>query len=159
MKPYRNSIQVSALIMRFFIGAVFVYAGILKLLDPSAFAWNIYQYGLVPRSAIAVMAVGLPILEVLAGIGFIFNIRGSLLAIAGMLVLFLFVLGYAMINGLNVDCGCFSVGEPGPEGLRNAFIRDILMMAGVGFVHASRHKAGDWNFQKRESLHIEEDMQ
>jgi hypothetical protein len=94
-----------------------------------------------------------------AGLGFIFNIRGSLQVITGMLFLFLFVLGYAMINGLNVDCGCFSVGEPGPEGLRNAFIRDILMMAGAGFVHAARQKNRDWNYQKQGSLHIEEDMQ
>jgi hypothetical protein len=52
-------------------------------------------------------------------------------AITGLLVLFLFVLGYALLNGLNVECGCFSAGEPGPEGLRMAFIRDVVMIAGV----------------------------
>jgi uncharacterized membrane protein YphA (DoxX/SURF4 family) len=159
MKPNRNSICISTLILRVLIGAVFVYAGILKLLDPAAFAWTIYQYGLIPRNAIEIMAVGLPVLEVLAGIGFVFNIRGGLSAITGMLVLFLFVLGYAMINGLNVDCGCFSTREPGPEGLEKAFIRDVLMLIGVGFVYISGHKNGHWNIQNQKSFQIEEGHQ
>lgn len=131
MKLYGNGIRVLTLTMRILIGALFVYAGTLKLLDPGAFAWNIYQYGLVPRDLINVLAISLPVIEILAGIGFIFNVRRSMAAITGLLVLFLFVLGYALLNGLNVECGCFSAGEPGPEGLRMAFIRDVVMIAGV----------------------------
>ena len=140
MKLYRNGIHLSTLIARILIGAVFVYAGTLKLFDPAAFAWNIYQYGLVPGDLINVTAISLPAIEVLAGVGFIFNVRGSMAVIAGLLVMFLFVLGYAILNGLNVDCGCFSAGEPGPEGLRMALIRDVIMMAGILYVYRFREQ-------------------
>jgi len=133
-----------SLIIRLAIGFVFIYAGILKLLDPAAFAWNIYQYGLVPMDLINVTAIGLPAVEVVAGIGFVFNVRGSMAVISGLLVMFLFVLGYALLNGLSVDCGCFSAGEPGPYGLRTAILRDIIMMMGIGYVY--------W-FRKGKRLH------
>jgi uncharacterized membrane protein YphA (DoxX/SURF4 family) len=120
--------RIISLIMRTAIGALFVASGALKLVDPAAFAWNIYQYGLVPRPLIDPIAVGLPIIEVAAGAGLVLNRRWSYAAVGGMLMVFMVMLGYAIINGLNVDCGCFGSGEPGPEGLRNAFLRDALMV-------------------------------
>ena len=118
-------------ILRLAIGAVFIASGTLKLLDPAAFAWNIYQYGLVPRLLIDPIAVGLPVMEVAAGAGLVLNRRWSYGAVGGMLMLFMALLGYAIINGLNVDCGCFGAGDPGPAGLRNAFLRDVIMTTGL----------------------------
>jgi uncharacterized membrane protein YphA (DoxX/SURF4 family) len=131
-------------IIRLAIGAVFIASGALKLLDPAAFAWNIYQYGLVPRPLIDLIAVGLPVMEVAAGAGLVLNRRWSYGLVGGMLVLFMVLLGYAIINGLNVDCGCFGSGEPGPKGLRNAFLRDALMLAGL---------ASAWWFRDDRSVH------
>jgi len=137
------------LIIRLLIGFAFIYAGILKLADPAAFAWKIYQYGLVPRDLINTIAIGLPVMEVLAGIGFIFSVRGSTAVIAGFLILFLFVLGYALLNGLNVDCGCFSTGEPGPEGLRTAIVRDIIMMVGIWYLCRFREEKDNGKEKRR----------
>lgn len=117
--------------IRLMLGGLFIASGVLKLLDPAAFAWNIYQYGLVPRLLIEPLAIGLPVAEVAAGGGLLWSRRWSYGAVAGMLVLFMALLGYAIINGLNVDCGCFGSGEPGPAGLRKAFLRDVVMVIGL----------------------------
>ena len=121
-------------ITRWGLALIFIYAGGLKLINPQAFAVIIEAYGLIPESWVLPVAVLLPLAEVVAGIGLIFDIRGSLGAIAGLLVLFMAILGYGMWMGLDVDCGCF--GPEDPEGqayasIRPAFYRDAAMMAGV----------------------------
>ncbi len=151
-----NRYRIVSLIIRLLVGIVFIYAGSLKLMDPAAFAWNIYQYGLVPRNLINMVAIGLPALEVLAGIGFILTVRGSTAAVAGLLIMFVLVLGYALFNDLNVDCGCFSAGELGPEGLKKAIVRDMIMIAGISFVYWFREERNRGNGNIRSIDHKED---
>ena len=87
------------------------------------------------------LAIGLPLLEVIAGIGLLLDIRGSLVLITGLLVLFMAVLGYGIWMGLDVDCGCFGPEDPEAEafhGLRLTLFRDLAMMAGVFFIYGWR---------------------
>ncbi len=75
------------------------------------------------------------------GIGLLFDIRGSLALITGLLVLFMVVLGYGIWMGLDVDCGCFGPEDPEAEafhGLRLSLFRDLVMMAGVIFIYGWR---------------------
>jgi uncharacterized membrane protein YphA (DoxX/SURF4 family) len=123
------------------LGGIFIFAGGTKLLAPEIFAVLIEAYGIVPDVLLLAVAIGLPLLEVIAGIGILFDIRGSLAAIAGLLVLFMAVLGYGIWMGLDVDCGCFSPEDPEAEafhGLKLSFYRDLVMMAGVFFLYAWR---------------------
>ena len=120
-----------ALTARVAIGTLFVASGILKLLDPAAFAWTIYQYGIVPRQLIDPIALGLPLLEIAAGGGLLLDRRWSYAAVFSMLACFVSLLGYALANGLNVDCGCFGSSDPGPVALRNAILRDVIMLVGI----------------------------
>jgi uncharacterized membrane protein YphA (DoxX/SURF4 family) len=127
--------------VRLILAAVFIYAGVTKLADPAAFAVVIAGYGLMPKVLAPLAALGLPALEVLAGIGLVFDVRGSLLAIGGMTVLFLTVLAYGMILGLDVDCGCYGQGDPEAEaysGLREAFVRDVFLLLGVAYAYVWR---------------------
>jgi hypothetical protein len=87
------------------------------------------------------VAIGLPLLEVTAGIGLMFDIRGSLALIAGLLLLFIALLGYGIWMGLDVDCGCFGPEDPEAaafHGLRLSLFRDLVMMAGVIFLYGWR---------------------
>ena len=80
-------------------------------------------------------------LEVIAGFGLLFDIRGSLALITGLLVLFMVVLGYGIWMGLDVDCGCFGPEDPETKafhGLRLSLFRDLVMMAGVFFIYGVR---------------------
>ena len=128
-------------LIRWTLGAVFIYSGGAKLLEPITFAVLIDAYGLVPDELLPPVAVILASLEVTAGIGLMFDIRGSLGVIAGLLALFIVILGYGISMGLDVDCGCFGPNDPEAEafhGLRAALYRDMVMMAGIGFLYGWR---------------------
>ena len=131
-------------LVRFFLGSVFIYAGLSKLLDPKAFARVLSQYDLIPESLLAPVAIGLPALEFLAGLGLIFAIRGSLSIIFGLLITFVIVLWYGILHNLNIDCGCFSPEEiKGYTSLRHALYRDIVMIAAAIYLYVSDLVSGN----------------
>jgi uncharacterized membrane protein YphA (DoxX/SURF4 family) len=128
-----------ALAVRMLLGGVFIYAGTVKLMDPKAFARIISQYDLVPEGLLPVIAIGLPGLEVIAGIGLIFAFPGSLGIIFSLLLLFVGVLWYGILKDLDVDCGCFSAEELKNQGdLWQAFYRDLLMIGAALFLFVAR---------------------
>jgi hypothetical protein len=126
---------------RWGLAVVFIWAGGTKLADPVAFAALINAYGLVPGPLLMATAIGLPAVEVLAAIGLLVDIRGSLAVISGLMALFMAILAYGIRMGLDVDCGCF-----GPEeiesrayhGLQAALYRDLVMTAGIAFLYGWR---------------------
>ncbi len=126
---------------RWMLGGIFIYAGATKLLEPGIFAGMIEAYGIVPDVLLLPVAFLLPVLEVIAGIGLLFDIRGSLALITGLLVLFMAVLGYGIWMGLDVDCGCFAPEDPEAKvfhGLRLSLYRDLVMLVGIGFMYRWR---------------------
>ena len=126
---------------RWTLGSIFIYAGGTKLLAPEIFAVLIDAYGIVPGGLLMPVAIVLPLLEVIAGFGLLFDLRGSLALVTGLLVLFIAVLAYGIWLGLDVDCGCFGPGDPEAEafhGLRLSLVRDLIMMSGVVFLFAWR---------------------
>lgn len=117
-------------LLRLGLGGLFIYAGVIKLLDPKAFARAIAQFGLLPEPLLPLVAVALPALELLAGAGLIFEVRGCLTAISTLLGVFLLVLGYAILMEMEVDCGCFTVDELNARtSVKYAFFRDLAMVA------------------------------
>jgi len=126
---------------RWTLGGIFIYAGVSKLLAPKTFAYLVAAYGIVPEGLLIPVATGLPALEVVAGFGLLFDIRGSLGLMTGLLVIFMLILGYAIGLGLDVDCGCFGPEDPEAEafhGLRLSLLRDLVMLAGVIFIYVWR---------------------
>ena len=126
---------------RWVLGLIFIYAGTIKLLEPKVFAVLIDAYGIVPYPLLMPVALILPASEVAAGIGLLFDIRGSLSVITALLLLFIAILGYGIRMGLDVDCGCF--GPQNPEarafhGLRTSLYRDFAMLAAVVFIYGVR---------------------
>lgn len=125
------------LAVRIALAAVFVYAGVGKLADPHGFATVIAGYGLTPTWANLPLAVLLPVLEVVAGIGLVLDIKGSLGLIVAQLLVFVGVLAYGIHLGLDVDCGCYGPNDPEGEayhGLKDALLRDLVMLAACGYV-------------------------
>ena len=128
-------------LLRWGLGAIFIYAGSTKLLGPEIFAVLIEAYGIVPDKLLMPVAIALATLEVIAGIGLLFDIRGSLSVIAGLLVLFMVVLGYGIYMGMDVDCGCFGPEDPEAKavhGLKLFLYRDWVMLVGVAFIYGCR---------------------
>ena len=50
-------------VLRLGLAGIFIYAGLIKLLDPRAFAHAIAQYDMIPEALLPLVAVGLPVLE------------------------------------------------------------------------------------------------
>jgi len=128
--------------VRFILAVIFVWSGVSKLIDPRSFAVIIEAYGLLPDELIMAVALFLPALELLAGMGLLIDVRGSLGIVAGLLILFMAILGYGIWMGLDVDCGCFGPEDPEAKayhGLRSALYRDFGMMAGVIYLYRWRY--------------------
>jgi hypothetical protein len=84
-------------------------------------------------------AIGLPVLEVLAGIGVILAVRGGLSLMLSLLVFFVVVLWYGILSNLDVDCGCFSAEDLNNQaGLWQAFYRDLIMIGAALFLYLTR---------------------
>ena len=125
-------------VVRVLYALLFLYAGVKKLLNPGAFATVIEAFGLVPDILIMPVAVVLPVLEILAAIGLILDVRSSLAAVAGLLLFFLAVVSYGIWMGLDIDCGCFGLGDPEGEAyksLRPAFYRNIALLTGIVYLY------------------------
>jgi putative oxidoreductase len=97
------------LVFRLVLGGLFVYAGVVKVVDPLDFAQNIRNYRLVGPSLAFIAALVLPWLEILAGAFLAAGVwkRGAALVVSGLLVFFIALTAVTMARGLDVDCGCF----------------------------------------------------
>ena len=125
-------------VLRALYAIMFLYAGVNKLFDPGSFATVIDAFGLVPDILIMPIAVALPLLEILAAIGLMVDVRFSLAVVGGLLLFFLAVVGYGIWMGLDIDCGCFGFGDPEGEAyksLRPALHRNIGLLAGTAYLY------------------------
>jgi len=128
-------------IVRVVYVVLFFYAGVNKILNPRAFATVIDAFGLVPDPLIMPIAVALPILEIVAAAGLLFDLRGSLGLVTGLLVFFMAVVSYGIWMGLDIDCGCFGPGDLEGEaykGLRPAFYRNLILISGIVYLYGWR---------------------
>ena len=118
------------LIFRLIVGGVFIYASFYKILEPATFAKSIWFYHMVPGSLINLMAIYLPWLELLVGIGIIFgcNYRGAVVLVNLMMILFMIALATAVSRGISIDCGCFKAAQATDSSAMDALIRDIGLL-------------------------------
>jgi len=125
----------TALILLWGMAAVFLVAGVMKALNPSAFAEDIRNYRMVPWSANVVLALYLPWLEIFAGGALLCPKlrKGGLLLCGVMLLAFLVALISVEARGLNISCGCFGGG--GAHGnLWLDILRDVAFLAVAGWL-------------------------
>ncbi len=102
--------RLVVLLVRVFLGGLFVIASLDKVTDPAAFAQSIMNYRLLSPTLALVAATIIPWMELLCGLGLLMGLypRGSSLLAAGMLFIFTVLVGIALARGLDIGCGCFS---------------------------------------------------
>lgn len=126
---------------RLVTAGIFLWSGLTKAMNPADFATIISAYGLVPEMLNGITAVTLIAGEIVAAIGLLFEKTGALTAILLMTILFIAVLGYGMILGLDIDCGCFGPDDPEAEAFHNlqtALYRDLLLLLTIGYIYLWR---------------------
>jgi uncharacterized membrane protein YphA (DoxX/SURF4 family) len=129
------------LVLRFLIAALFLFAAVSKLFDPSSFAQQIANYQLTPWPATAALAVFLPALELCVGICLLVGRweSGALIWLAALLTLFSAALFSAIARGLSIDCGCFGRSVEN-TGTLWPLIRNLVLLGVTGFLWFSRIK-------------------
>ncbi|MEZ0275012.1 MAG: MauE/DoxX family redox-associated membrane protein [Roseimicrobium sp.] len=119
-----------ALVLAWIFGGVFIWAGWVKVQDPSQFLVSIRSFHLLPDPFAAWLALLLPWLEIFSGLcvftGWLR--RGGLLLLNASLVVFAIALVTAWARGLDVECGCFGGGK-GTTTIVEALIRDAVLLA------------------------------
>ena len=116
--------KLLALLARLLLAVVLVVSGGFKVAAPDRFLLDLQSFQLLPYAAAYVTALLLPWLEIFAGIAlWLPSLRrgASLLALL-MFLSFIAALGWAELQGLDLDCGCFGAWQPFPNfGLHAAF--------------------------------------
>ena len=91
------------------VGGIFIYAGVIKMLDPVQFANDIDNYKTLPWFFSVRLAFYLPWLEIFCGLAviFVFLYRGGLSILTALIAIFIGATIAAKIRGLDITCGCF----------------------------------------------------
>ena len=96
-------------IVEFIVGCIFIYAGVIKALDPIRFASDIDNYKIFPWAISVRLAFYLPWLEILCGLALIVRrlYLGGLSILTALASIFIIATIAAKIRGLDITCGCF----------------------------------------------------
>ena len=116
-------------LLRLILAAIFLYAAVLKALDPVGFAGQVAAYRLLPYAGNLLVAAALPYVELVLGLLLLANrmVRPAALLLVVLNGVFIVALASAWARGLQIDCGCFH-----PESATTpqvAIVRDILFVA------------------------------
>ncbi|MCX7007840.1 MAG: DoxX family membrane protein [Kiritimatiellaeota bacterium] len=122
---------------RIFLVALFIYAGLPKILAPQAFALVVFRFHLLPDYLINTVALLLPWLEIFAALGLLLPAwrRACMLWLVIMLGIATAALAISLARGLDIDCGCFTL-QPGRSHIgwwslaRNATLIALTLWAG-----------------------------
>jgi len=96
-------------ILDLIVGGIFIYAGVLKILDPVQFANDIDNYKTLPWFVSVRLALYLPWVEIFCGLAVLFRFlyRGGLSILTALIAVFIAATFAAKMRGLDITCGCF----------------------------------------------------
>jgi putative oxidoreductase len=117
--------------LRFYLGGVFLVACAHKILHPAAFALDVATYQLLPLQLVNLQALVLPWVELFVGLMLIlaFRTRAAALLVNAMMVMFMVALAWALVQGLDMGCGCFA-SEGGDDPISwHTIVRDSIWLA------------------------------
>jgi putative oxidoreductase len=121
------------------VAGIFIYAGVLKVLDPVQFANDIDNYKILPWPISVALAFYLPWLEIFCGLALVmrFLYRGALSILTALILVFTVATIAAKVRGLDITCGCF--GHASKSWSFTAHLAlDLILLAVVMFLLRAR---------------------
>jgi uncharacterized membrane protein YphA (DoxX/SURF4 family) len=112
------------------LAGVFATAALPKINNVAKFALNIDQYQILPSAGVTLLALCLPWLELVVGLGLLIPQvqKTSRRLCAALLLLFTAVHISALLRGLDIQCACFSEESSGSS-VGEALVRNIGLLA------------------------------
>ncbi len=129
------------LIFRLSLGAMFIYASMDKINDPRTFSGDIRAYQIVPFGFEHFLAIILPWLELLTGLGLVIGVmvEGAALISMGLLVVFIIAISSAILRGFNIECGC-GLKEGEIVGAQKILENTIFFLMGLCIINRTSPK-------------------
>ena len=112
---------------------VFIYAGIIQIVDADSFSQSVYIYKLLPDVTVNIIAVVLPWIELCTGLLLLFGIsvKENSFLLTGMLMIFIFAIAISLLRGLNIECGCFGTVNGAKVGISKIIENIGLVIIGL----------------------------
>jgi rhodanese-related sulfurtransferase/uncharacterized membrane protein YphA (DoxX/SURF4 family) len=138
-----KSFKIVRFLFLLVLAGVFLYSGIGKIRDSVLFTDAVAGYEMLPAWGVNVVAVVLPMLEVVLGVAVLVRkTRRVALGMMGLLLgVFIVALVQAIARGLEIDCGCFGGNAAGKSSLYWAVVRDVVLLGMVVFLLKQSGKA------------------
>lgn len=120
-------------VARVVVGGVWLAAGSLKIPDPTENVRAVRAYQLLPESLVPMVGHGLPVLEILVGVGLLAGVLVRANAALSAVLLLAFVVGIsaAWARGLSIECGCFGGGGGPAVGAADKYPGELARDAGL----------------------------
>lgn len=118
-----------ALLVRLYLGGLFIYASLNKIIYPTEFSDNIAAYLLVPFWLVNPLAIFLPWIELVSGVCLVtgIRVRASAAIITILMGVFTIAVVMVLVKEIPIDCGCFqNVGDPVSW---KTVVRDLVWLA------------------------------
>jgi len=142
-------------IIRFAVGGLFIFSGLIKLNDPRGTEIKLEEYFEVFSTDFAhffelfipaALPIGLflVILEVILGIAVLLNfkMKWTTRALGLLIVFFTFLTFYSAYFDKVTDCGCF--GDAIPLTPWQSFIKDIILVVLIGYLFWRKNNFAPW---------------
>ncbi len=125
--------QYLLFIFRVILGLIFIYSGIMKIIDTPGFSNSIYNYRLLPDFLINFLAIILPWIEFITGLLLLLGItiKENTLIINALLIIFIIAVIINLFRGLDINCGCFGTGNGTKIGFAKLVENSFLLFMGI----------------------------
>jgi uncharacterized membrane protein YphA (DoxX/SURF4 family) len=122
--------KITLAVLKLALGFVFIAASLGKIMDPQAFARDVYSYVLLPNAVVPLFAAITPWTEFVAGLLLMLDImpKSCALIINGLLIMFIGAIFIDIYRGIEIECGCFDFLFPKEKIGWNTINRDIIML-------------------------------
>lgn len=112
------------LVVRVLLGGLFIFAAVMKLSSPAAFALSVAHFKIIPEHAdhlTKLAAYAVPWIEAVCGLSLVLGLwaRSAALVLTLLLAGFIAMIASTIYRDLNVSCSCFGKFEfpcSGPVG-------------------------------------------
>lgn len=125
-----------ALVLRVFLGGLFIFAAGMKLRDPQVFVQAVMAFKILPDHLAVLATFAVPWVEMIAGVLLVLGLwtRAAALVVSVLLVMFIAGMGHILMQGEKVHCSCFGKFEwpcDGPVGPCQLVRNGVLLLVSL----------------------------